>query len=500
MSGVPTKRKRLQDMSPNVQRVLKATNPMLLPPPSLRSQLFQGYPHGLPKAKLRRTALLTLGDSQSLDRFIPSRHNLTTGKLELTTEAPHPNALPRTHIQVQTLKIYQRHVAEACGLDMNSRVLLYQPLPPERRKPHLLFNFEQLLASRAPALAIKPAAAYRRAKKIPTAPERVLDAPGLIDDFYLNLLAWSLTNLLAIGLEDSVYVWNALTGLVGMLCELANKSMVTSLRWLDDGLYISVGKDDGLIEIWDVDTSAKLRTLQFGHATRIAAQLWLKHVLTLGLRVGTISHLDVRVASHLSAEHKVHRAEVCGIEYRPDGQQWALGGNDNLVAIWDARNSTSPAFQKTNHKAAVKALLWCPYQLLLLATGGGSLDKAIHFWNTTLGARVNTIETDLQILSLNWGYADGIGMEIVATHGFPTNNISLFQYPTLQKTGEIVRAHDSRLLAGCLSPDQLTLATVAGDENLKFWSLFDLAKRRAGARDEDKENKEEPIENYMAFR
>lgn len=72
-------------------------------------------------------------------------------------------------------------------------------------------------------------------------------------------------------------------------------------------------------------------------------------------------------------------------------------------------------------------------------------------------------------------------MEIVATHGFPTNNISLFNYPTLQKTGEIMCAHDSRILSGCMSPDSLTLATVAGDENLKFWSLFDLYK--SGRRD-----------------
>lgn len=485
-------------MSPNVQRVLKV-NPILKPPTNARAQLFQGFSGGLPKAKLRRTSLLIVGDGHSLDRFIPTRHNSTTGKLELTTEQPHPNALPLTHIKVQTSKIYQRHVAEACGLEMNLRVLLYQPPPPERKKPHSLFNFEKLLAVRNSLNTIKPAAAYSRAKKIPTAPERVLDAPGLVDDFYLNLLAWSQLNMLAIGLENLVYVWNALTGLVGLLCELANKTLVTSLRWLDDGLYVSIGKDDGLVEIWDVDTSSKLRTLQFGHNTRIAAQLWLNHLVTLGSRTGLISHLDVRVARHITAENRVHLAEVCGIEYRHDGQQWALGGNDNLVAIWDARNHGTPAFQKTNHKAAIKALLWCPYQLLLLATGGGSLDKSIHFWNTTLGARVNTIETDLQILSLNWGFANGIGMEICATHGFPTNNISLFQYPTLQKTGEIVRAHDSRLLSGCLSPDGLTLATVAGDENLKFWSLFDLVKRRL-PQDEDKENKEDPIETFMAFR
>ena len=53
----------------------------------------------------------------------------------------------------------------------------------------------------------------------------------------------------------------------------------------------------------------------------------------------------------------------------------ATGGNDNLVSIWDARSLAAPKFQKTNHRAAVKALSWCPWQPNLLASGGGSYDR-----------------------------------------------------------------------------------------------------------------------------
>lgn len=420
---------------------------------------------------------LNTGNSTS-DRFIPSRHNSTTGKLEINNVIPHPNASPQTHIKAQTSKIYQKHVAEACGLEMNSRILQYQPLPPERKKPVNLFS---AVSNSNSHKSISPAIAFARAKKIPTAPERVLDAPGLVDDFYLNLLAWSLTNLLAIGLEDTVYVWNASTGSVGLLCELPNKTMVTSLKWSEDGSYISIGKDDGFIEIWDIETNTKLRTLNCGnHLTRIASQAWSQHILTSGSRIGNLYHSDVRVPQHYSQKFEdVHLAEICGIEYKSDGQQFSTGGNDNLVCIWDVRQANTnkqPLFTKRTHKAAVKSLLYCPYQNNILATGGGSSDKTINFWNTSTGVRVNSIETESQISSLNWGYSSGTGIEVVATHGFPNNNISLFNYPTLQKTGEITQAHDTRILSGCLSPDSLTLATVAGDENLKFWSIFDMQK------------------------
>lgn len=46
----------------------------------------------------------------------------------------------------------------------------------------------------------------RRVSKVPF---KVLDAPQLQDDFYLNLVDWSATNVLAVGLMGAVYIWSA---------------------------------------------------------------------------------------------------------------------------------------------------------------------------------------------------------------------------------------------------------------------------------------------------
>lgn len=40
-------------------------------------------------------------------------------------------------------------------------------------------------------------------------PEKVLDAPDLKDDYYLNLLDWSSKDVLAIGLTSTVYLYSA---------------------------------------------------------------------------------------------------------------------------------------------------------------------------------------------------------------------------------------------------------------------------------------------------
>ena len=51
----------------------------------------------------------------------------------------------------------------------------------------------------------------RVTRKISKTPFKVLDAPDLQDDFYLNLLDWSAQNLLAVGLGTAVYLWSACT-------------------------------------------------------------------------------------------------------------------------------------------------------------------------------------------------------------------------------------------------------------------------------------------------
>ena len=380
---------------------------------------------------------------------------------------------------------YESTLASACGVSLNTRILEFKPPPPESSKPiDLRSQYNRPLKS-----ANAQSAQFRR--KVQTAPERVLDAPGLVDDYYLNLLDWSSGNQVAIGLERNVYVWSAESGTVSCLLETSPETYVSSVKWSGDGAYVSVGLGTGEVQIWDVDVGTKLRSM-FGHETRVGVQGWSKHTLSTGARSGLVFNHDVRVAQHKIAELVSHTSEVCGLEWRSDGAQLATGGNDNLVSIWDARSLAAPKFAKKNHRAAVKALSWCPWQLNLLATGGGSYDKQIHFWNTTTGARVNSIDTGSQVTGLKWS---NHYRELVSTSGFPDNSLSIWSYPTLVRNVEIP-AHETRVLHSCLSPDgqmlatagkfyydnsiswtQLTCVAIAADESLKFWKVFE---RKAG--------------------
>jgi cell division cycle protein 20 (cofactor of APC complex) len=432
------------------------------------------------KQKSNKTTL-----SYAADRFIPNRGassaiaNVGSGKLDLSEKqrpkssgdasAVLSSATDDAIAALEALNInddeadtysrpspntvaYQDSLASACGVSLNTRILQFKPAPPESSKPiDLRQQYNRPLKQASAA-----SAQFRR--RVATAPERVLDAPGLIDDYYLNLLDWSSGNQVAIGLERNVYVWSADEGTVSCLLETQPDTYVSSVKWSGDGAYVGVGLGTGEVQIWDVAEQTKIRSM-FGHDTRVGVMGWNKHLLSTGARSGLVYNHDVRIAEHKVAELVSHTSEVCGLEWRSDGAQLATGGNDNLVSIWDARSLSVPKFTKTNHKAAVKALAWCPWNMNLLATGGGSYDRHIHFWNTTSGARVNSIDTGSQVTSLRWSphYR-----EIVSSSGFPDNSLSIWSYPTLVRNVEIP-AHESRVLHSCLSPDGQMLATAGKD-------------------------------------
>ncbi|CCD26721.1 ubiquitin-protein transferase activating protein CDC20 NDAI_0I01520 [Naumovozyma dairenensis CBS 421] len=441
---------------------------------------------------LSRQESLDESYATNTDRFLPILQNTCQNKVDPSTlqeELPPPNASPITHLRAQTKLVFKQSVAEACGLSMNQRILQYVPPPPVasfkrgqsynlKRRTHYTYQNNEKDSNTISTInkVQQSPAEMMKLRKVVTNPERILDALGFKDDFYLNLLSWSANNTMGIALDNAVYLWDSNTGIVKMLVEYNDDITVSSIIWSDDDCHISIGKSDGNTEIWDVETMRLIRTMRSGLGVRIGSLSWLGALIASGARSGEIQINDVRIKEHIVHNWSEHKGEVCGLAYKSDGLQLASGGNDNTMMIWDTRKAM-PQWIKRNHTAAVKALSWCPYKPNLLASGGGQTDKYIHFWNSTNGARIGSINSGSQVSSLHWGQSyDSHGMmnhEIVATGGGPENAISIFNYNTKFKVAEIIHAHESRICTSQLSPDGTTLATVGGDENLKFFKIFE---------------------------
>ena len=183
---------------------------------------------------------------------------------------------------------------------------------------------------------------------------------------------------------------------------------------------------------------------------------------------------DIRDGSEILSVFDKHKQEVCGLEWSFDDQQLASGGNDNKLFVWN-QHSTQPLAKFSQHVAAVKAIGWSPHQHGLLATGGGTADRCIKFWNTLTLQPIHSIDTGSQVCNLMFSKNSN---EMISTHGYSLNQIIVWKYPSLKKVTTLT-GHTYRVLYLAMSPDGQTIVTGAGDETLRFWSVFPQSKSKA---------------------
>lgn len=79
-----------------------------------------------------------------------------------------------------------------------------------------------------------------------------MDAPDIVDDFYLNLLDWGSSNVLSIALGNTVYLWNALDSSTSELVTIDDDDgPVTSVSWAPDGRHLAIGLNNSHVQLWD---------------------------------------------------------------------------------------------------------------------------------------------------------------------------------------------------------------------------------------------------------
>ena len=198
-----------------------------------------------------------------------------------------------------------------------------------------------------------------------------------------------------------------------------------------------------MIQIWDAQAGRIIRRMT-GHTARgasltvaarrhspaltrlarpaVGALAWNDHILTSGSHDRLIYHRDVRIKDHWTTKLAVHRQEVCGLKWSDDNQL-ASGGNDNKLFVFDKMSEVrplslapslarrrrraradvarswpqTPLHRFTDHVAAVKAIAWNPHQHGILASGGGTADQKLRFWNTLTGNLLQEVDTGSQV-------------------------------------------------------------------------------------------------------
>jgi len=234
----------------------------------------------------------------------------------------------------------------------------------------------------------------------------------------------------------------------------------------------------------------------------------------------------------LLARISIHCQQICGLAWSHDGSMLATGGNDNLCCLFNALTifQDDPETEEEVvagidglhrvravvgrghikvllagaerhrwvHRAAVKAMAFCPWREGLFATGGGSNDKCIHFFHTTSGASLATISVAAQVTSLIWSTTR---REIAATFGYAqpdhSYRIAVFSWPECKQVAAIPWEGEHRALyaipypggpndnrSSCEGGSKMSrtaqegcIVVAASDESVKFHEVWSAGRK-----------------------
>lgn len=304
-----------------------------------------------------------------------------------------------------------------------------------------------------------------RIQRLPKKPFRILDIPGLEDDYYTNVLDWSVRDHIAICLDNKVYIHDYRTSATHELYEAFDCETVTSLGFSPDGTQIAFGNLLGQTLLYDVEMQAQVAVLQ-SHTDRIGALDWKEPGVVSGSKDRTAVFSDPREPGKSPTVLCSHSQEICGVKWNNELNMVATGGNDNRVFVWDFAEKKKLMAGK--HASGVKALAWSQRQYGILATGGGTNDRHLRVWNTNTCTMDFERDVEAQVCSL---FYSKVTNDVLSAQGGDLNDVRMWRSKGLKQVG-VMSGHEQRPLHLALSPDGTVLATASPDEKMCFWRIF----------------------------
>lgn len=327
------------------------------------------------------------------------------------------------------------------------------------------------------------------AADIPEVPFKVLDAPGLRNDYYSNLVCWAKkSDHIAAGLGSIVYVWSEKDGTIPL--KPFGNQLISALSYSSED-YLAVGTKNSKIFIYSPNSIDVFTHMNLKASTSICSIRWIPQskYFFVGNDVGEITLIKLVVKNEknimstklmgflkIIVSFKCAQQQICGIDVNPTSKQLAIGDNSNRSTIWDISNLGAPKMLfNLRHEAAVKAIAFCPWVPNLLATGGGTRDKHLRFWHTTSGTLISKHKTNGQITAVVWSKSK---KEILVTFGFgetaeKNNILAVYSYPSLKMKVKVNAPADMRILSADISNDFKSVCTSISDQSVRIYNVWD---------------------------
>lgn len=237
------------------------------------------------------------------DRFIPVIPSVASFKLHSATQKGNGG-----NSQTEEQKDHWDAIAEALEFRPLNKILQYS-LNSQR---HMLST-----TGSKGSFQSRKTLKQKKTKKIRNSvPYRSLDAPGLLNDYYCTLVAWStVSGHLAVGLGSQVFLWTEYDG--SHVLPLPDDYGPVSCLAFSCSNVLAVGRKDGSITCYDVNNSCT-RSIYVHVDAAVCCAAWLPQSETelfVGDEIGNVMLLKADegdCSMHRTSVLKCHTQQICG--------------------------------------------------------------------------------------------------------------------------------------------------------------------------------------------
>ncbi|MBX7067190.1 MAG: hypothetical protein K1X28_08165 [Parachlamydiales bacterium] len=258
---------------------------------------------------------------------------------------------------------------------------------------------------------------FRKGEIYTQTAERILDLPGLEDNFYSHPIAISSKDdQIGIVLHEMFFTDDAGSEQLGSqiyfytpqsskietlfapnaLCPSNQKPV--SVAFSPNGAFLAVGKLDGTLELWKIKSKKRISEFKLGNDP-IVSLIFAGNKIFAGDHLGRLFELDPNKPTRY---WQAHQADICNIVLSSNGKYLATGGNDNKAIIYDA--NTMEVLTQFEMGAAIRAIDFDPTGAPRVALGGGEADSRICIldFSDLQKQKIYEIPTGSQVTNILW--------------------------------------------------------------------------------------------------
>ncbi|KAJ5762444.1 uncharacterized protein N7511_005826 [Penicillium nucicola] len=230
--------------------------------------------------------------------------------------------------------------------------------------------------------------------------------------------------------------WNGSMTLLAKIC--AHTQQICGLAWSPDDKYLATGGNDNACLLFEMSEIVPVQPLDTDLPTTppdspTQFSLGAFPYLALGTATRRLFHRRTALDHFLPSWVQPPPIKPPAKPPLLSNAGTLISGNGRTILVPFNRQK-----HRLMHSAAVKAIAFAPWQPSLLATGGGTNDRAIHFYHTRSGACLATINVFAQVTSLIWSQTR---REIAATFGYSQPDhpfrIAVFAWPSCAQVAVI---------------------------------------------------------------